>query len=285
MASGGAEMEMEMAAFESPTAWYKGPFLGHLLPGLGLLLWSCAWVRAWLQQPHRGPRLLASAGLTASTAGVGTRASFSSAEQACRGVVSLAGIVSEMASARLNTGGRMRWLFFQPPVSNLQNFSHATMHLGLLLALICELAERRWPRIVPPMAIFALALALGAIAVLLAVHASLQPAPEAAAHVPLALAFGMAAAATAGDGAWRRAGWLGARSFALALAGTWMCRMALARDHHWDEAFRAPMAAQTVAALHFSWIAMALASLWALLACAARSAALRGKAPSPEARV
>ena len=276
---------MEMAAFESPTAWYKGPFLGHLLPGLGLLLWSCAWLRVWLQQPYR-PRLHASAGLTASTAGVGIRASVSSTELALRGLVSLAAIVSEMASARLNTGGRMRWLFFEPPVSNLQNFSHATMHLGLLLALTCELAERRWPSIVPRgMAIFALALALGVIAVLLAVHASLQPAPEAAAHVPLALAFGLAAATTAGDGAWRTAGWLGARCFALALAGTWMCRMAVARDHHWDEAFRAPMAAQTAAALHFSWIAMALASLWALLACAARSAALRGKAPSPEARV
>jgi hypothetical protein len=188
---------------------------------------------------------------------------------------------------------------------NLHNFYHATMHVALLLACAAEAAERRWgahgsvtsatmtattarrgasssllPRVLVPRGagLVALAYALWLLIALFVIHTLLQEPTEALRHHLLVAPLSLAAAAASADALSPRPAWLLARAFGLALTGAWMLHMALSREYGWAAAYEAsPVAAQTVAALHFAWVALATATAAALAAALApRGGALRG---------
>ncbi len=111
-------MEMDMGGMHvgvpSPPHVWKGPFFGHLLPGLGLLLWAAAWASAWLTVTRGGAarraRPRGAAGVAAARGGgYAACGAYSAAELAVRSLVSGVAIATEMASARVNTGGTMHW--------------------------------------------------------------------------------------------------------------------------------------------------------------------------------
>ena len=256
--------------------WWKGPFMGHLLPGLGFVLWGLAVAAAWVTpRPHPRPASKRAHKLHTDAS---PQASFSSVERLGRAATSVLAIATEMFSARLNTGGALHWLHFSSTGgSNMQNYYHATCHGLLLLALGVDVAHLRGYASART-AVVALGLALSMVAALIAAHAGLQGPSERAQHLPMAAALGLAAASTLGDAAWPHIpAWLGWRSYSLALTGAWMSRMAVARQHGWDAQFEAdPMASSMAATLHFVWTAMALACAWGLLAVVRQAARRQG---------
>jgi hypothetical protein len=282
---------------------WKGPFVGHLAPGLGLLLWGAWWLLHALLPPH-GASLLAGgclpgggdgkrpvSGVAAGRGGGGyvARGCFSRAELNVRVAASLLALATESASAVVNADGALRWLYFMPMPSqagppanatatgdeamlmmhsptadggehqhggNLQNFHHATMHVGLLLSCAAEAAERRLSGAPRGLGLGSLAAALALVTWLLAQHTALQGSAEALRHWLLCVPLAAAAAAAAVDVAAPRRALLLARAYGLALAGTWMAHMALSRQLLWEAPYEPfPAAISTVVTLHYAWCA------------------------------
>jgi hypothetical protein len=166
---------------------------------------------------------------------------------------------------------------------NLHNFYHATMHVALLLACAAEAAERRWgahgsvtrsasvsssssssTRVLVPRGtgLVALAYTLWLLIALFFIHTLLQEPTEALRHHLLVAPLALAAAAASADALAPRPAWLLARAYGLLLAGAWMMHMAASREYGWAAPYEAAAAeaAQTVAVLHFSWLALATAT-------------------------
>ena len=271
--------------------WWKGPFVGHLAPGLGLLTWGAWWLLHALALG--GERKRPVSGVAAGRGGGGyvARGCFSRAELRVRVAASLLALATETASACVNAGGSLRWLYFMPmqteagmnvasgPAAapqmtstmtmqhsgggghqhghgNLQNFYHGTMHVALLLSCGAEALERRMSAAPRGLGLGSLAAALAMVTWLLAQHTALQGPAEALRHRLLSAPLAAAALAAGVDVFAPRRALLIARAFGVALAGAWMAHMALSRELRWEEAYEPyPAAIVTVVTLHFAWCA------------------------------
>ena len=270
--------------------WWKGPFVGHLAPGLGLLTWGAWWLLHALALGGERKRPVSGVATGRGGGGYVARGCFSRAELRVRAAASLLALATETASACVNAGGALRWLYFAPmqteagmsvasgpaemmstmttqPGSggghqhghgNLQNFYHGTMHVALLLSCGAEALERRVSAAPRGLGLGSLAAALAMVTWLLAQHTALQGPAEALRHRLLSAPLAAAALAAAVDVVAPRRALLFARAFGVALAGAWMAHMALSRELRWEEAYEPyPAAIITVVTLHFAWCVFA----------------------------
>jgi len=266
--------------------WWKGPFVGHLAPGLGLLTWGAWWLLHALALGGERKRPVSGVAAGRGSGGYVARGCFSRAELRVRVAASLLALATETASACVNAGGSLRWLYFVPmqtqagmhvasgPAAadelattmqhsgaghqhghgNLQNFYHGTMHIALLLSCGAEALERRQNAAPRGLGLGSLAAALALVTWLLAQHTALQGPAEALRHRLLSAPLAAAAMAAGADVLAPRRTLLFARAFGVALAGAWMAHMALSRELRWEEAYEPyPAAIVTVLTLHFAW--------------------------------
>ena len=263
--------------------WWKGPFVGHLAPGLGLLTWGAWWLlHAALALGSERKRPVSGVAAGRGGSGYVARGCFSRAELRVRVAASLLALATETASACVNAGGSLRWLYFVPMQTeagmnaeqtsmmmqhsggeghqhghgNLQNFYHGTMHVALLLSCGAEALERRMSAAPRGLGLGSLAAALAMVTWLLAQHTALQGPAEALRHRLLSAPLAAAALAAGVDVFAPRRALLIARAFGVALAGAWMAHMALSSELRWEEAYEPyPAAIITVVTLHFAWCA------------------------------
>ena len=261
--------------------WWKGPFVGHLAPGLGLLTWGAWWLlHALALGGERSKRPVSGVAAGRGGGGYVARGCFSNAELRVRVAASLLALATETASACVNAGGSLHWLYFVPTQTqagmnddaaeamttlhggaghqhghgNLQNFYHGTMHIALLLSCGAEALERRLSTAPRGLGLGSLAAALALVTWLLAQHTALQGPAEALRHRLLCAPLAAAAMAAGADALAPRRALLFARAFGVALAGVWMTHMALSRELRWEEAYEPyPAAIITVVTLHFAW--------------------------------
>ena len=266
--------------------------MGHLAPGLGLLTWAAWWMLHALALA--GERKRPVSGVAAGRGGGGyvARGCFSSTELRVRVAALLLALATETASACVNAGGSLRWLYFVPIPGtngtaadsevtmhgmssdggsqhgggNLQNFYHGTMHVALLLSCVAEALERRLSAAPRGLGLGSLAAALATVTWLLAQHTALQGPAEALRHRLLSAPLAAAAVAAAVDVISPRRALLITRAFGLALTGAWMVHMALSRELRWEDAYEPyPAAIITVVTLHFAWCACCLIQARGLL--------------------